>query len=161
MIVILHSKVRQGKVVKCIVMQGLKWNCAHHVYNGVCKKAELLVMCPSSCCYTDRRVIRKEDDSDDIVLCLGDFLAFVTGADHPPPLGFMNSPEVEFCDDPSRTLPRASTCSLVFYLSLHVTDYDLFCAKMDEAINLLRWIWGRVKIYIITPSAHAQQGVKQ
>lgn len=85
--------------------------------------------------FIDGRVIQKEDSSDDdIVLCLGDFMAFVTGADHPPPLGFLHSPEVDFDNDPGRTLPRASTCCLVIYLSLHVRDYDIFCSKMDEAI---------------------------
>ena len=62
---------------------------------------------------------------------LGDLLVFVTGADHSPPLGFLLSPEVEFTDDTSRTLPWASTCTVMLYLS---KEYDLFCNKMDNSM---------------------------
>ena len=44
----------------------------------------------------DGRLLQKEDGTGAINLTLGDLLVFVTGADHPPPLGFLLSPEVEF-----------------------------------------------------------------
>ena len=55
----------------------------------------------------------------------------MTGADHPPSLGFLLSPEVEFTDDTSQTLPWVSTCTMMLYLS---EEYDLFCNKMDDSI---------------------------
>ena len=82
----------------------------------------------------DGRLVQKEDGTGVINLTLGDLLVFVTGADHPPPLGFLLSPEVEFTDDTSRTLPWASTCTVMLYLSVHLKEYDLFCNKMDNSM---------------------------
>lgn len=82
----------------------------------------------------DGRTIHKEDDSGDIELTLEDLLAFVTGADHPPPLGFLTSPEITFTNQPDRILPTSSTCALVLYLSLHVKEFESFCSGLDEAI---------------------------
>ena len=76
----------------------------------------------------------EKEDGGTVLLTLGDLLAFVTGADRPPPLGFLYSPEIEFSDDADRTLPWASTCTMVLHLSLHVHEYDLLCCRMDEAI---------------------------
>ena len=45
----------------------------------------------------DGRLIKKEDpEADDITVTLEMVLAFATGADHEPPLGFENVPQVQF-----------------------------------------------------------------
>ena len=82
--------------------------------------------------YTDGRNVHHGESS--VTLYLTDFFVFVTGSEHPPPLGFTNPPEVEFTDNIERTLPTASTCSMILYLSLHVTDYTIFVNNMDESI---------------------------
>ena len=49
------------------------------------------------CCYfvaLDGRLIKNE--ADDITVTLEMVLAFATGADHEPPLGFENVPQVQF-----------------------------------------------------------------
>lgn len=75
-----------------------------------------------------------EDGSDTIRLDLSTLLSFVTGADHPPPLGFTIKPQIEFTDDTEHILPRASTCYPALYLSLHVTEYETFQKALDESI---------------------------
>lgn len=66
---------------------------------------------------------------------LGDLLSFVTGADHPPPLGFSVSPAIQFTDDPERVLPKASTCTLTLYISIHLREYDAFKRAFDVALT--------------------------
>jgi len=61
-------------------------------------------------------------------------LAFITGADAPPPMGFPQEPAIFFVQDPTKTSPTASTCSLSLYLPLRLTDYEVFQQKMDIAI---------------------------
>ena len=77
----------------------------------------------------------KEDGSGDVLeLGLGDLLSFVTGADHPPPLGFSSSPEIEFTDDSLHILPKASTCTLTLHLSVHLNDYETFKHAFDTSL---------------------------
>jgi len=54
------------------------------------------------------------------------YWAFITGADAPPPVGFPQEPAIFFVQDPTKTLPTASTCSLSLYLPLSLTDYEVF-----------------------------------
>lgn len=64
---------------------------------------------------------------------LGQILIFLTGADEPPPCGFIATPQLCFCD--MERLPEASTCSLTLTLSRSYKDYALFKEKMDFAIS--------------------------
>ena len=81
-------------------------------------------------------VIEKEDGSGDVLhIGLGDLLSFVTGADHPPPLGFSVSPSIKFTDDPQRVLPKASTCTVTLYISVHLTEYASFKQAFDAALT--------------------------
>ena len=61
-------------------------------------------------------------------------LAFVTGATSIPPMGFDRTITIRFISDKSKTLPTASTCSLVLYLPLSLADYEQFKQMMDFAI---------------------------
>ena len=77
--------------------------------------------------HTVGRDISREDDSDDI-LCLGleTLLAFITGADHLPPLGFVCKPKICFTHSKVSKLPTASTCTPALYVPVHLTDYSEF-----------------------------------
>ena len=71
-------------------------------------------------------------------------LAFVTGAQLPPPMGFAHQPSIHFTAH--GTLPTASTCSCTLFLPLHQTVnpdpgpaaadyvYETFKERMDTAI---------------------------
>ena len=87
----------------------------------------------------------EKEDGGVVTLTLGDLLAFVTGAEHPPPLGFLYSPEIEFSDDAERTLPWASTCTMVLHLSLHVNQYDLLSSN-GRSHNLSKQLWTSVTL---------------
>lgn len=76
----------------------------------------------------------KFDGGTPIELSLGDLFSFVTGANHPPPLGFNEIPQVDFIEDPNRAFPYASTCSLTINLPLHLDAYTDFKQKMNEAM---------------------------
>ena len=67
---------------------------------------------------------------------LPQILAFVTGADCIPPLGFDINPTILFSSDRSRLLPVASTCALTLTLTLSVglAEYDAFQKNMDMAV---------------------------
>lgn len=85
--------------------------------------------------FPGRRVIANEDHSgDDLTIDLRAVLVFVTGADHPPPMGFPNSPEILFETSKNRSLPTACTCGPSLYLPLVLKDPDYFREKMDFAI---------------------------
>ena len=49
-------------------------------------------------------------------LQLQDLLAFVTGATHPPPIGFQKEPKIQFHND--GPFPRANTCANKLILSV-------------------------------------------
>ncbi len=81
------------------------------------------------------RLIEKEDpEADDITVTLEMVLAFATGADHEPPLGFENVPEIQFETRKDRFFPRASTCVPALILPIMLNDPDEFRKKMDCAI---------------------------
>ena len=66
---------------------------------------------------------------DDAVVSLGDVLAFFTGAEYPPPLGFDLKPIVRFTS--TSTFPLASTCALELTLpTVHFDKPDLFKEKI-------------------------------
>ena len=64
------------------------------------------------------RHILKEDDDGELSLDLKCLLAFITGADQPPPLGFQYRPKISFTDDKEAS---ASTCVLCLCTSLITT----------------------------------------
>ena len=81
------------------------------------------------------RCSHKEDDSGELIhIDLEKLLAFITRADHPPPLGFHHKPEIGFTRDPERTLPTASTCTPILYISIHLKDYGKFKRAFDTAL---------------------------
>lgn len=51
-----------------------------------------------------------------------------------PPMGFDREISIHFIDDKDKTLPTASTCSLVLRLPLSLTMYEEFKEKVDFAI---------------------------
>ena len=56
---------------------------------------------------------------------LEEVLVFFSGADHPPPLGFPHTPQLNFL--PKEALfPTASTCSLILRLPTRYHTYDMF-----------------------------------
>ena len=87
------------------------------------------------------RDVPKEDGSGDVIhLHLSNLLSFMTGADHPPPLGFSSAPQIEFTDDPKAVLPRAclrfiSPCILLSIMLLKC----LWCC-----FDLSTWFWSCV-----------------
>jgi hypothetical protein len=70
-------------------------------------------------------------------------LAFITGADTVPPLGFNPQPRIEFLHDAVASIignytyvspyPLAGTCANTIMLPLHKT-YELFKEKMEDGI---------------------------
>ena len=82
------------------------------------------------------RVIEREDGSGEFLhIGLGDLLSFVTGADQPPPLGFRLSPTIQFTADHQHILPKASTCTLTLFISVHLTEYERFKQAFDAALT--------------------------
>ena len=79
-------------------------------------------------------IYNEEPNGEDFVINIKTVLAFATGADHPPPMGFPNPPQIMFEVASDRTLPTASTCGPTIYLPLSMSDPDRFCEKMDFAI---------------------------
>ena len=63
-----------------------------------------------------------KSDDEELTMSLEDVLQFVTDTTYVPPLGFDNTPEIEFCNDP---LPSTSTCLLKLYLPLTDNRTDL------------------------------------
>ena len=66
-------------------------------------------------------------------ISLGDVLAFITGADALPPLGFDKEPTIQFFPDRER-LPNASTCIPSLRLPRSLTEYYEFKDKITLAI---------------------------
>jgi hypothetical protein len=85
--------------------------------------------------YLEGRMIPHEGDEKDIAITLETVFTFATGADHEPPLGFENQPDIKFDMRKERFLPYASTCGPTLYLPIVLTDPDLFKEKMDYAIT--------------------------
>ena len=70
-------------------------------------------------------------------LTLGQVLAFCTGADVVPPLGFRVRPSIEFAHCPPipglKHFPTANTCGFVLNLPV-VNTYETFVSVMTEGI---------------------------
>ena len=81
---------------------------------------------------TGSKVVSVDNDERAVVIHLENILAFTTGADKIPPMGFHDALKVLFLEDSE--LPKASTCSLCLFLSLKSKDYDQFKDKMVEGI---------------------------
>ncbi|XP_071760322.1 G2/M phase-specific E3 ubiquitin-protein ligase-like [Centroberyx gerrardi] len=68
-----------------------------------------------------------------------DLLAFITGADHLPPLGFPRSISLRFyCQDGSASstrLPHASTCALELFLPRGAGSTEGLCALLSRAVH--------------------------
>ena len=80
-----------------------------------------------------------DPDEDDITITctytLEDVFTFATGCDHEPPLGFENTPEIQFEMRKERFLPYASTRGPTLYLPIVLVDPEMFREKMDYAIT--------------------------
>lgn len=61
-----------------------------------------------------------------------DVLAFVTGTNRPPALGFEDTPELMFTDE--ERLPTASTCAPSLVLPRNVSGYSEFKKMMSLSI---------------------------
>ena len=82
------------------------------------------------------------DGEPPITLTLADILAFITGVDSIPPLGFEKAGGVEFLHE-GGNFPMASTCALILRLPLH-EDYEVFKEKMIFAILNAHGFFGNV-----------------
>ncbi|XP_056458365.1 G2/M phase-specific E3 ubiquitin-protein ligase-like [Gadus chalcogrammus] len=82
----------------------------------------------------DDWLIKVEEGEVDATL--EDLLVFVTGADHPPALGFPRKCEVHFFDQEpgTRRLPYASTCALFLYLPRGVREEEDFADMMSTSL---------------------------
>lgn len=85
-----------------------------------------------------------EDGSEGSTLTLESLLAFVTGADHPPPLGFRRRPQIMFKEDDGFKLPTASTCTPALYVPISLTEYNDFKRAFDLAITSAINVFGSV-----------------
>ncbi len=62
-------------------------------------------------------------------------LAFVTGADRIPPMGFASTPIIKFIHEPTSRLPTASTCTPSLSLPIvPMQSYDAFKDAMIEGL---------------------------
>ena len=75
-----------------------------------------------------------EGEQSFVTLRLEDLLAFTTGADQIPPLGFDGIAEVHFLHEESEILPTACTCAPSISLPTVFETYDSFKAAMVEGI---------------------------
>ena len=66
-------------------------------------------------------------------ITLQHILQFITGADVIPMFGFDIPPTIQFCHNPTITLPTANTCSLTLTLPTACRD-DTFASKMTFGI---------------------------
>ena len=79
----------------------------------------------------------QNDDPNDptvVTLTLEMLFAFVTGADHEPPMGFDSRPQIRFDARMDRFLPYSSTCIPALFLPIALSSPDYFRQKMDYAI---------------------------
>ena len=80
--------------------------------------------------------IPTEDGAEEsFSLGLESLLAFITGADQPPPLGCENKRRISFTDTEISKLSTASTCAPALYVSVHLTDCDEFQRVFDFALT--------------------------
>ena len=78
-------------------------------------------------------------------LSFEDLLAFVSGADAVPPLGFQKQLEIQFFDqeDGAKRFPFASTCALTMSLPRGVQSEE---ELMDILTDAIRWSLGFGKV---------------
>ncbi|XP_031327706.1 G2/M phase-specific E3 ubiquitin-protein ligase-like isoform X2 [Photinus pyralis] len=74
-------------------------------------------------------------EDNETTVCLKQILAFVTGADAVPPLGFECTPTLEFLHDDRSRYPKANTCALILSLPVIHTVYEQFKIHMDYGIG--------------------------
>ena len=74
-------------------------------------------------------------EGDRSALTPSSVLAFVTGSPTIPPMGFDRPLTIHFINDKSKTLPTASTCSLVLRLPLALVEYEHFKEMIDFAMQ--------------------------
>ena len=115
-------------VCKYVCVCAFKYTCLCH--GGFKLKSSSVYIC-----YSEGRTIPHEDGERDISISLETIFTFATGADHEPPLGFENQPDIKFDVRKERFLPYASTCGPTLYLPITLTDPDFFREKMDYAIT--------------------------
>ena len=72
------------------------------------------------------------DNKEKVVIRLVDLLAFTTGADKLPPMGFKDALKIMFLENSK--LPKASTCGLCLFLPLKANSYDDFKDTMVEGV---------------------------
>ncbi|KAB0790677.1 hypothetical protein PPYR_12030 [Photinus pyralis] len=76
------------------------------------------------------------DCEDSELISLNEILAFATGLDSIPPLGFQISPKIIFLhDEPACKFPKANTCSIELKLPVCHNNYDDFKLDMDFGIG--------------------------
>ena len=66
-------------------------------------------------------------------LSLGDVLAFFSGSDRIPPLGFDHTPTL--CFDEDTVFPKSSTCALSLILPSGYKEYNDFKEKIDYGLK--------------------------
>ena len=66
----------------------------------------------------------EDPEETDMTITLETVFTFATGADHEPPLGFENTPEIHFETRKERFLPYASTCGPTLFLPIVLVDPD-------------------------------------
>ncbi len=64
-----------------------------------------------------------------------EIIAFCTGSEKVPPLGFMPKPSVEFNHNNNTRFPVAITCACVLRLPTVHCEYNLFKENMDFGIK--------------------------
>ncbi|KAF5294704.1 hypothetical protein FQR65_LT19955 [Abscondita terminalis] len=74
----------------------------------------------------------EEGDAD---VTLRDILIFATGCIDIPPLGFRNTPTIEFLHNTSKKYPEASTCGLILKLPVIHSEYINFKNDMSFGIK--------------------------
>ena len=73
-----------------------------------------------------------DNKEKEVVIRLEDLLAFTTGADKLPPMGFKDTLKIMFLEDSK--LPKASTCGLCLFLSLKPNNYEDFKVNVVEGV---------------------------
>lgn len=66
------------------------------------------------------------------ILTLHEVLAFASGLEELPPLGFKNQPIIDFLNTDCK-FPKANTCDVVLHLPIH-RSYEEFCNYMCSGI---------------------------
>ena len=87
-------------------------------------------------------VVSIDNKEKEVVIRLEDLLAFTTGADKLPPMGFKDTLKIMFLEDSK--LPKASTCGLCLFLPLKANNYDDFKDNNGGRSCWWLWIWKHI-----------------